>query len=148
MATPARPIAAFRQRLVGDPNLDPLSAALVAIVGERVGPSFAVDENDQPVYPCITLYQTEGKQALWAPRTFDPSVMQLQIYSKSSQQECWDCYELCTKLLHNQHTLTSSSGLCLHQIVEIFSNSGLWIPEDSVWQLTVRYRFFATVLEG
>jgi hypothetical protein len=145
--TPTRQIAAFRQRLVGDPSLDPLSAQLVAIVGDRVYPTFLVDVI-QPVYPCITLFQSQAEQAVWAPRTFDYGVMQLQIWSKKDLQECWDAYELVTQLLHEKKTLTSTSQLCVHQVREIWSDSGIWVAEDSVWRQSVRYQFRASVIGG
>lgn len=142
---PMRQIAAFRQRLVGDPNLDPLSAQLVAFVDGRVYPGYLADQN-QPEYPCITLYQTEANQAVFAPRTFDYGVMQLQIYSKAGQQELYDIYELVTQLLHEKKTLLSTQGLCVHQVREIYSDTGGFIPQDSVWQLTVKYLFRASVM--
>ena len=144
MPVPMRQVAAFRQRLVGDPNLDPLSAQLAAIVDDRVYPVYLVDVIE-PVYPCITLYQTENRTPVWAPRTFDPGVMQLQIYSKRDQQECWDIYELVTQLLHDQKTRVSTGEICFHEIRETFSDTGIWIAIDSVWQLTVKYLFRASV---
>ena len=132
-----RQMAAFRLRLTED-------AALAVLVGDRVYPTHIVDVAE-PVYPCITLFQAEGNQAVWLPRTFDFGVMLVQIYSKVDLQECYDIYELVTQLLHEQKTAVSRAGACFHQIREIWSNSGLWIREDSVWQQSARYLFRVSV---
>jgi hypothetical protein len=74
--------------------------------------------------------------------------MQLQIWSKKDLQECWDAYELVTQLLHEKKTLTSTPHLCVHQVREIWSDSGIWVAEDSVWRQSVRYQFRASVIGG
>ena len=150
MANPQRPIAAFRARLLE-------SVALTAFVnllpdgsvdpqGGRIYPRHIVDVRE-PVFPCITLFMGDGNQAVWAPRTFNPAHMLVQFYSTRDVQDCFDMYELASPLLHGQKNALSTAELCVHEVREVWANSGLYVKESGTWQLSARYLFRASIID-
>lgn len=136
-----RAFAAIRSRLLSSPTL-------VGYIGDRVQPTHVVDVVD-PVYPLITIALVSGNQAVWAPHTYDPGEILLQIWSQRQlEEECFPIYEEVHAMLHNQKVRTSSSDACFHEIRETFSNWGRWVPDSSAWVVDTRFLIRVSVPAG
>lgn len=124
-------IAAIRARILTDPNI-------VAIVGDRVYLAHVFDVRE-PTYPCITLSQTDGLRAVWAPNLRDPAQVMVECFSKKSLEEANDLNDLIVPLLHNEKNRTSTATVSFHEIRMNFENSGFWDADTNCWRQTSRY---------
>jgi hypothetical protein len=139
MANALRHMAAIRSRLLSSP-------ALVAILARTPAPDSLpaiylsnIFETQEPVYPCITLCQSDGSRAVWAPKLWDPSQIQIDYFSRKDQFEPATMSELAEDLLHNDKTRTSTAEACFHEIREVFSNTAFWDGDTNSWRQTTRY---------
>lgn len=139
MASALRHLAAIRSRLLSSP-------ALVTILAKTPAPDSLpavylahIFDTQEPLYPCITLYQADGNRAVWAPKLWDAAQIQMDFFSKNNQFEPSTMAELVEDLLHTDKTRTSSTEACFHEIREVFSNTAFWDGDTNAWRQTVRY---------
>ena len=133
-----RIMAALRARLLSSPEL-------VALIGDRVQAGELADVAE-PVYPLITLNQMDGMLAVWAPRTTNPQRWMVQIHSQKGLHEAFGLGELVTALFHEQKNRTSGSGVCFHQIREIWSHPPVHDQTTNVWSMALQYETRASIV--
>lgn len=145
MGAPQRPIAAFRKRLVDDPELQAFVGADTDLeTGARVYPDDVVDV-EQAVYPCITLSFDRARLTTAAPRTIDPGFMTVEFWSKEDQLVCYRMYEIATQLLHDQKARLSTAEFCCHFVQEVDYQRARFIKTRSAWRVAAIYKFRASI---
>lgn len=128
-----RYLHAIRARLLAD-------AQLTAMIGDRVFPMHLADVTEAQ-YPCVTFFQKDGRQApgTFAPRLVDPAHVLIQAYTQRDISELYDIYDRIQVMLHEQKQSVSNSEVTIHDIREIWANSGIYDKPTNTWQLSTLY---------
>lgn len=125
-------LQAIRERLLLDPYI-------FDTIDDNIYPTHIIDVED-PVYPCITFYGSDGNRAIWSPQTTEILNLMFQFYSQESLEQCHLLYEryLAMLLDTGSKQMTGNSQVCFHELREIWSNTGVFDQATKVWVVSSR----------
>ena len=134
-----RHIASIRSRLLQSTDLVPILALtpdnVPAIYTEHI---WNVQE---PVFPCVTLYQPDANLGVWAPRLIDPGIVQIDCFSKLNNRQPSEMDEFIEGMLHKQESLLNqiSATAQFGEIRKTNWNMALFDQDTRAWRVTTKY---------